>query len=80
MLIRIVMQSKNFGAPHQIIAYVVIIGLLVLPKYRMVSRMVSRHRHRPKTPQPDDRSGWISRIGIWIGMITWILALVDGFL
>jgi hypothetical protein len=80
MLIRIVMQSKNFSAPHQIIAYVVIVGLLVLPKYRIVSRIVSRHRHQPEAPQPDNRSGWIGRTGIWIGIITWILALVNGFL
>jgi fumarate reductase subunit D len=62
-------QTVDYKTAHQNIGHVVILFLLILALWRILQH----------TRLHSERS-WVVQTGIWLGVLTWILALVDGFL
>ncbi|CZR64145.1 uncharacterized protein PAC_14042 [Phialocephala subalpina] len=64
-------RPKNWGTPLQIFGYIAIVFLLILVPFRIISH----HSTRSETEQKR-----LTIAGKALGHLTWILALVNGFL
>ncbi len=62
-------QTVDYKTAHQNIGHIVILFLIIMALLRIM-----QHTRFARN------NSWIDPINIWLGGISWILSLVDGFL